>query len=138
MEWVKDDYKISDDKSLLSINRICELLAKSYWAEKRSREKIGLSIKNSICIGVYFKDKQVGFARVVTDYSTMYWLCDVFIEEEYRGKGLGKELVKLIAESEELKDLYGILGTRDAHGLYEKFGFNKAENMMTRKAVKTM
>lgn len=135
MEYIKDDFKISDDKSLLSIDKICGLLAKSYWASNRSRETIELSIKNSLCYGVYYQDVQVGFARVVTDFSTMYWLCDVYIDEEYRGNGLGKLLVQNIVESETLKGLPGILGTLDAHGLYEKYGFVcEKERVMRRKA----
>lgn len=119
------EYLISNDKSLLSVDRIYELLSKSYWANARTKETIAHSIQNSICYGVYFGNKQVGFARVVTDYATMYWICDVIIDEVYRGKGLGKKLVGQIANSEELKGLRGILGTRDAHGLYGQFGYVK-------------
>ncbi len=133
MDWVDGDFRISDDKTLLCMDRVCEFLSKSYWANQRSREKVELSIGNSICYGVYHGDQQVGFARVVTDYATIYWLCDVFIDEEYRGRGLGKKLVQCIVESEALTGLAGILGTRDAHGLYEKYGFRReAEKMMRR------
>ena len=71
---------------------------------------------------------------MVTDMATMYWLCDVFIDEKYRGKGLGKKLIKYIVESDNFKGLFGILGTRDAHGLYENFGFEREpETFMRRK-----
>lgn len=123
MEHFENEYYFSDSKSLLSIDRICYLLSQSYWANTRAKEKIEMSINNSICYGVYHNSIQVGFARVITDFATMYWLCDVIIDKEYRGKGLGKRLVGLITGSEELKGLRGILRTRDAHGLYEQYGF---------------
>ena len=87
-----------------------------------------------MCFGAYHGGKQVGFARVVTDRATMYWLCDVFIAEEYRGKGLGKRLIRCIVECDELQDLVGILGIRDAHGLYEQFGFKRDQNRFMRRA----
>lgn len=125
MDYVGNEYFFSNDKSLLSIDRICYLLSRSYWANTRTREKIEKSINNSICYGVYHNKVQVGFARVVTDFATMYWLCDVIIDEEHRGRGLGKKLIAFIISSEELKGLRGILRTSDAHGLYEQYGYIK-------------
>jgi GNAT superfamily N-acetyltransferase len=123
MEWEEGDYRISDDKSLLSVGRVCRLLYNSYWASRESRERIRLSLENSLCYGVYHKGVQVGFARAVTDMATVYWIADVFIAEEHRGKGLGKKLIGLIVESKELKGLQGILATNTAHSLYEQCGF---------------
>lgn len=133
MELFYKGYKISDDKVLISVDKVCELLSKSYWANQRSKEKIEKSIKNSICFGVYDNDNMIGFARVVTDGATMYWLCDVIIEEKYRGAGLGEKLIECITEMEELKGLFGILATRDAHGLYEKYGFKKEPERFMRR-----
>lgn len=128
------DYLISNDRNLLSIDRIVDLLSRSYWAGKRSREKIVESIKNSECFGVYFNNDQVGFARIVTDYAVMYWLCDVFIDENHRKLGLGKKLIETIVNHEQFCTLTGILGTMDAYSLYEKFGFVKdSERFMRRK-----
>ena len=126
MEYIFGEYRISNDKSLLSIQKVKELLSQSYWAKERPIEVIEMSVHNSDCYGVYFKDEQVGFARVVSDNSTVFWLCDVIIDEKYRGKGLGKELVKRIVESDAYGNLTGILITNDAHGLYQQFGFQKA------------
>lgn len=124
MEWVCGKYVVSTDKARLSIDTVYDLLVnKSYWANNRTREQIENSIKNSICFGVYEGIRQVGFARVVTDYSVMYWLCDVFIDEEFRGKGLGKFLVECVTSHPDLRNLSGILATRDAQGLYAKYGF---------------
>lgn len=126
MEYIFGEYVISSDKSLLSLDRITELLHKTYWADQRSIETFAKSIENSYCFGVYYNNSQIGFARLVTDYATMYWLCDVIIDENHKGKGLGKELIRIIVESDEFKNLRGILATKDAHGLYQQYGFEKA------------
>jgi predicted GNAT family N-acyltransferase len=127
-------YLISNDKKLLQTDKICELLSKSYWAKDRPKDKIEASIENSVCFGVYLNNKQVGFARVVTDYAVIYWLCDVIIDEHHRKKGLGKKLIEAIINNSELKNLAGILATMDAHGLYEQYGFVKdAERFMRKK-----
>jgi GNAT superfamily N-acetyltransferase len=97
MELSFGEYKISTDKELISVDRVAELLHQTYWAHHRSKEIIKVSIKNSLCFGVYHHEKMVGFARVVTDYATMYWLCDVVIDPEHRGKGLGKQLIEQIS-----------------------------------------
>jgi GNAT superfamily N-acetyltransferase len=122
-EW--DGFLFSRDKHMLSLDRVCALLATTYWAGDRSREKVAKSIENSLCFGVYKDGNQVGFARAVTDFATIFWVTDVIIDEAYRGKGLGKIMVKYITETPELQGMRGILGTRDAHGLYEKYGFTR-------------
>lgn len=135
MELIVGEYLFSDNQELLSLETICGFLKRSYWAAERSREAIEESIRHSLCYGVYHQGRQIGFARVVTDYAVIYWLCDVFIDEAYRGLGLGKKLIALIVESEELKGLTGILGTKDAHQLYEQFGFERdPQRFMRRKA----
>jgi GNAT superfamily N-acetyltransferase len=133
MQLEFNGYIINDDKSLLNLDVIKGLLAQSYWANRRQAERIETSIHHSLCYGVYQGSQQVGFARVVTDHATMYWLCDVIIDEAHRGQGLGKKLVESLTQSEELKDLMGLLGTRDAHELYEQYGFEAdTERMMRR------
>jgi GNAT superfamily N-acetyltransferase len=133
MEIKYNEYIISDEKSKIQIDRVCELLSASYWAKNRKKETIEKSIENSICFGVYCDGEQIGFARCVTDRATMYWLADVIISEKYRGLGLGKALVKFIVEHEQLQSLFGILGTSDAHGLYEQFGFKLVNDRFMRK-----
>ena len=124
MDWTHGKYVVSTDQSLLSADTVYDFLVnRSYWAKYRTREQIEKSIKNSLCFGVYDAGRQVGFARAVTDYSVMYWLCDVFVDEEYRGQGIGKLLMECIVNHPDLKDLNGVLATRDAQGLYEKYGF---------------
>ncbi|GAA4786929.1 GNAT family N-acetyltransferase [Olivibacter ginsenosidimutans] len=135
---MKKDFYISTNKDLLNIDLIYQFLSKqSYWAQERSRVTIEKSIQHSLCFGVYnLDDKQVGFARVVSDYAVFAWLMDVFIIEEQRGKQLGQQLLKAIMDHPDLQGLkrWG-LATKDAHGLYEKFGFqslSKPETMMER------
>ncbi|MBC9785076.1 GNAT family N-acetyltransferase [Heliobacterium chlorum] len=136
MELKFEDYLISSDKSLINRETIYKFLASSYWAKNRSFETINKSIETSLCFGVYHGNRQIGFARIVSDFATMYWLADVIIDEEYRGKGIGKKLVEAILASEDLKGLNGILGTLDAHGLYEQYGFVKnADRFMVKRPV---
>ncbi len=137
MEWNEGQYKISNDKSLLSIEEISGLLSKSYWASKRPKEVIQKSIDNSICYGVYYNEEQIGYGRVITDYATTYYICDVILDEKHRGKGLGKKLIECMIEFEDFGKKFGILSTMDAHGLYQKYGFRKdEETFMYRMSIK--
>ena len=128
-----NDYTFSDNKDLLQIDRIHSLLKSTYWANNRELKTIKKSINNSLCFGIYKDNIQVGFARCVTDFATVYWLCDVVIDNDHRGLGLGKALIKFITEHDELKSLLGILGTKDAHGLYEQYGFGRDKEAFMRK-----
>lgn len=129
MQTEENGYVFSDDKSMISLDGVCALLKQSYWAAERSRETTEKSIENSICWGVYKDGEQVGFARIITDHATTFYVCDVIIHEKHREHGLGKRIVELAVNSDEYKDLFGILATRDAHGLYEKFGFTVNQTM---------
>ncbi|BBI30930.1 GNAT family N-acetyltransferase [Cohnella abietis] len=123
MEYRYKDYVISDDRGRIHIPTVLDFLATSYWANRRPAEKIEKSIENSICYGVYDRDKMIAFARVITDGATMYYLCDIFVIEEYRGQGISKRLVEVITNAPEFEWMTGVLGTKDAHSLYEKYGF---------------
>ena len=121
-------YKISTDKDKLDVIAIHDFLTnRSYWAIGRSFETVKRSIENSICFGVYdSSDKLVGFARVLTDYAVFAYIMDVFILEDYRKQGLGKQLMSAIMQHSELQGLKRImLATNDAHELYEKYGFKR-------------
>ena len=119
-------YSISTDKLRLNVEEIHNYLChKSYWAKGRTLENVKKSIDNSICFGLYDgEDRMIGFARVLTDHVVFAHLMDLFIFEEYRGKGLGRKLVKYIVEQPDLQVRFWFLATADAHGLYEKFGFS--------------
>ncbi len=128
------EFHISTDKTKLNIESVIALLKQTYWASERTEEAIIKSIENSICYGVYESDDLVGFGRVVTDYSTVFWICDIIIDENYRGKNLGKKIVEKIMATKEFDGLLGILATKDAHGLYEQYGFVKEpEKFMMKK-----
>jgi GNAT superfamily N-acetyltransferase len=121
----KEHYHISTDPSLLEVNVIYNYLSgESYWAKNIPRDLVEKSIANSLCFGIYHNGKQTGFARLVTDKATFAYLADVFILPGYRGKGLSKWLMQVIHAHPELQGLRRwVLGTRDAHGLYEQFGW---------------
>ncbi len=126
MEYKQDKFIISDDPSRLDIDVICEFLSRSYWANKRPRDAIEKSIQYSLNFGVYDGERQIGFARVVTDRAVFAYLCDVFIHEEYRGQALGKWMMQCILAHPDLQGLRRwCLLTQDAHGLYEQFGFTE-------------
>lgn len=131
VEYRRGRFSISTDKSKLDINLIHEFLSKSsYWAQNRSSETVKTSIEHSLCFGVYDGNLQAGFARVVTDYATFAWLCDVFILESHRGNGLGKWLIECVVAHPDLRSLkIFLLATRDAHELYRKYGgFESLQN----------
>ena len=134
MDFRDGPYRISDDKSLLSLDIICGLLSRSYWADKRPRDVIAKSIENSLCFGVYHEGKQIGFGRIITDGATLFYLCDVIVDEAYRGMGLGKKLVECMLQAEAIRGCGGVLATRDAQGLYKRFGFTQDEKSYMRKA----
>ena len=122
------NYRITDNTEEMKLEDIVRLLRMTYWADKRPEETIAKSIRESDCFGIYTDaaDKLIGFARVITDHATAYYLCDVIIDPEYRGSGLGKALVSHIVSRPEYEGLHGFLFTRDAHGLYEQYGFQLA------------
>jgi GNAT superfamily N-acetyltransferase len=128
-----DDYIISTDKNLLHFETIQGFLSRSYWAHDRTMEQTEKTIENSLCFGIYQGSRQIAFARVISDLTTMYYLCDVFIDEEFRGKGLGKKMVAYITQFDSLRNLTGMLRTKDAHDLYEQYGFTKDGDRFMRK-----
>ncbi|MGH2901691.1 MAG: GNAT family N-acetyltransferase [Solirubrobacteraceae bacterium] len=115
---------VSTERACLDIEAIHAFLAGSYWAAGISRERVEKSLDASLCFGMFAGGKQIGFARVVTDRATFAYLCDVYVDEAQRGHGLGKRLLAAVRAHPDLRDLRRfILWTRDAHGLYEQFGF---------------
>lgn len=115
---------ISTDKSQLDIPFIQNFLKDIYWAAGRTIEEVQVTIDASFCFGIYLDGKQIGFARVITDYVVFAYLMDVFITPEHRGKGYSSMLIKAMMEQPELQRVkIWRLATTDAHFLYEKFGF---------------
>lgn len=121
-------FKITTDASKMDVNFIHDYLSNhSYWAKGRTMELVEKSLNNSLCFGIFKTNgKQVGFARVATDYVVFAWLMDVFVDEDHRGSGIGKMLIESIINYPALHEVNGIgLRTRDAHAFYADFGFER-------------
>lgn len=126
-EKVIDGILYSSDKNKLQMNVIHDYLSKeSYWSQGIPLSVVEAAAKGSLCFGAYVDGKQIAYARVITDQATFAYLADVFVLESYRKKGISKYLMQFIMDSPELKGLRRfMLATKDAHSLYEKFGFKK-------------
>ena len=120
------EFEITTERTRQDVDAIHAYLARSYWAEGVTRERVAKSVERSLCFGLFDGARQIGFARVVTDAATFAYLADVYVLEEYRGQGLGKRLIAAVRAHPDLADLRRfVLWTRDAHGLYEQFGFDR-------------
>lgn len=129
IEVHKDNFTISTDPARLDLDTICDFLTRAYWALGRPRERTERALQNSLVFGLYDDDKQIGLARVVSDYAVFAYLCDVFIHEGYRGHGLGKWLIQTVMSHPDLQGLRRwTLATKDAHGLYRQFGWDDLHN----------
>jgi GNAT superfamily N-acetyltransferase len=125
IETHKDNFTISTDPSRLNRDTITDMLTRAYWAKGRPRERTERALDNSLVFGVYEGNRQIGLARIVSDYAIFAYLADVFIHEDYRAHGLGKWLIETIMSHPDLQGLRRwSLATRDAHGLYEQFGWS--------------
>jgi GNAT superfamily N-acetyltransferase len=135
-EWTRGDWTISTRRERLDLDVIHRFLVRSYWATGIPRDVVARAIAHSLCFGLYERDAQVGFARLVTDYATFAHVMDVFVLERCRGQGLGKWLVEVMVTCPELQGFrQWTLGTKDAHGLYRQLGFaalGAPENRMER------
>lgn len=117
-------YEISTDRKRLDIDAIHAFLTQSYWSPGIPRATVARAIENSLCFGAFCDGQQVGFARMVTDKTTFAYLCDVYVLEEHRGRGLSKQLMDHVVKHPDLQGLRRMmLATRDAHGLYAQYGF---------------
>lgn len=131
-EWVHGDFMISTDRRRLDLGVVHGYLASSYWASGMPRAVLERGIENSLAFGVYRGDEQVGFARVITDLATYAYLSDVFVLEAHRGRGLSKWLMECVLAHPDLQGLRRFaLFTRDAQGLYERYGFAPARSPST-------
>jgi GNAT superfamily N-acetyltransferase len=125
-EQTRDGFLISTDPAKLQPDEIFAYLSRSYWAKGRSREVVERALQGSLCFGLYLDGRQIGLARVVTDFATFAYLCDVYVLEEFQGRGLGKWLMSAVMAHPELQGLRRwMLATRDAHSLYRQFGFTE-------------
>jgi GNAT superfamily N-acetyltransferase len=124
MEWTKDDFLITTEKNKIDLDYVHGFLASSYWAQNIPREVVKRSVEGSLCFSLLHQHRQMGFARVITDEASFAYLADVFIDAGFRGRGLSKWLLETILAYPSLQGLRRLmLATRDAHGLYQQFGF---------------
>lgn len=122
--WRFGELEIDDARARVELDLVHGYLTRSYWARGISRERVERSLAHSLVFGAYLPGRQIGFARVVSDRATFAWLCDVFVLETERGRGVSKRLVECVVAHPELQGLRRfILATRDAHGLYRRYGF---------------
>ena len=124
-EIERKEFVISTDPARLDVFAVHEYLTRSYWAAGIPKDVVAKSLEGSLCFGLYEGSRQIGLARVITDKATFAYLCDVYVLEDYRGLGLGKWLMSVVQSHPDLQRLRRfVLITRDAHGLYEQFGFS--------------
>jgi GNAT superfamily N-acetyltransferase len=128
-EWRHGDYLLTDDPRRLDLDAVCAMLQSTYWANDRPRSVIEKGIRHSVCLSLLHDGKQVGFIRGVTDHATFTWVCDVIVHPDHQRKGLGKWIVKCFLEHPDLQTISHHLCTRDAHALYEEFGFKRIQAM---------
>jgi len=124
-EWHRGEYLITTDRERFDVELIHDYLSqRSYWARGRSLEVVRRALENSLGFAVFRGSEQTGFGRVVTDYATFAWIADVFVLEQYRGRGLSKWLIEVMVSHPQLQGFRRwVLATRDAHELYRRYGF---------------
>lgn len=137
MEIKEGEFVFSDDINLVDVTTVHHYLStQSYWAKNIPFDTVKKAIANSLCFGIYKNKQQVGFARWVTDRATYAYLCDVYIEQDFRGIGLAKKLMSIMLFHKDLQSLRRYhLATLDAHGLYAQFGFKAVENPERQMAI---
>ena len=124
MEWTREEFTVSDDAARLDREVMERFLTGSYWAKNIPSATLDKSLRNSLCFALLEGERQIGFARVVSDRATIAYLADVFVLPEFRGRGLAKWLLTCVLAHPELQGLRRwVLATRDAHDLYRKLGF---------------
>ncbi len=135
MEWTKDEFVLTDDSRRLDLERTFTLLQGTYWGVRRPREVVTRMIEHSLCLVLLRGDIQVGFGRAVTDYTVFSWIADIVIEPQCRSGGLGKWMMECIVAHPAIRHTQMVLQTRDAHALYEKYGFTSSPALMSTRVV---
>ncbi len=126
---IKNEFNISTDKKKIDLDYVYRFLSQSYWSPGIPMQVVKKAMESSLCFGIYYTTNQIGYARMITDKATFAYLADVFIDVNYRGKGLGKWFIETIMAHPDLQDLRRIiLTTKDAHKLYEQCGFTSITN----------
>lgn len=132
MEWRNGNFILTDDVEQVDIDAVHQMLKNTYWAAKRTRDTVEKTVANSMCFSLLSGDRQIGFARVVSDFATFSYIADVIIHPEFRGRGLGMWMMKCIIEHPDVKNTQRFLQTMDAHEFYKKSGFTVCKGMNIR------
>jgi GNAT superfamily N-acetyltransferase len=127
MEWNNQGFRLTDEAGRLDMDVVVAALQTAYWSPGRPREIIEESFRNSLCFGLFDGDRMIGFTRVVTDKVVFSWFCDVWVDPAYRGRGLGTWMMQCVMEHPDVAATRQVLITQDAHGFYEKLGFERRE-----------
>ena len=123
--WQDGEYEISTDRMRLDVPAIHNFLVNAYWSKGRSLDVVRQSLEHSLCFGLYHQQDQIGFGRVISDFSTFAYIADIYVLNQYRGRGLGKRLLTCITQHDQLQGLKRwLLVTADAHRFYEAYGFS--------------
>ena len=132
MEWKQENFRIVDDSAEVDIEVVSRLLAETHWGHRRPRAISEKLVRTSLCVSLFSYHKQVGFARVATDYTVFSWLSDLVIAEAYRNQGLGAWMLGCIVKHPSISETQFVLQTSSAYELYERFGFETSGKLMTR------
>ena len=133
MQWEKGSYCVTDDKNRLDFDFYKKSMKTTYWAQDRTVETMEKSMEKSTVLSMFHKNRQIGFVRLVSDFVTFSWICDVYIHPDFRRGGLSKWLMECTLEHPSGKTRINILATSNAAKLYEKFGFNTSEKLMIKR-----
>lgn len=131
MKWTRHPFTLSDDQSKIDVDRVYALLGTTYWSASRSREVVEQCIDHSLCFGLFDGERQIGFVRVISDYTTTSWVSDMVVDGDYRGQGLGRWMMQCVMDHPRLQDTQFVLQTRDAHAFYARLGFEQRPSMMS-------
>jgi len=132
LHWTRDGFELSTDHARMDLDTVHGFISHSYWGQGRTREVMERAMANAICFGVFKDGVQVAFARVVTDKAVFAYLADVFVHPDWRGRGLSKWMMEAVEAHPDLQDIRRfLLVTRDAHGLYQQFGFGSPHHPET-------
>ncbi|MEM7314093.1 MAG: GNAT family N-acetyltransferase [Planctomycetota bacterium] len=131
MHWTRDEFRITNQPPTASVESTYRLLQTTYWAHVRPIDVVEKLLQNSLCFFLLRDEKQIGFGRVITDYTTTSWVADVIIVSEFQGQGLGSWMMQCMLEHSDIKQTQFVLQTGTAHDFYERLGFAKSENLMS-------
>ena len=134
-QWQHGEFVVCAEQSIVDVKLVTEWLAQTHWASRRTPEIVAKLVENSLCFSLLRADRYIGFARIVTDCTVFSWLSDLIVCPEFRGQGLGKWFIECILRHPHVSNTQVVLQTSDAHGLYEKCGFELSGKLMSRTSL---